>query len=54
MGAQRLPSVAVFNKIDNDIFGKQTGDKRAPGPFVDPGASPTRRVDPRVTTVTKK
>jgi hypothetical protein len=54
MGAQGLPSVVVFYKIDNDIFGKQTGDKRAPGPFVDPGASPTRRVDPRVTTVTKK
>ena len=48
MDAQELPSVAVFNQIDNDIFGKPTGEKRAPGPFVDPGVSHTRIVDPRI------
>ncbi len=47
MSAQGLSSVAVFNQIDTDMFGKPTGEKRAPGPFVDPGAGPTRRVDPR-------
>ncbi len=47
MGAQGLPSVAVVNQIDTDMFGKPTGEKRAPGPFADPAASPTRRVDPR-------
>jgi hypothetical protein len=31
------------------MFGKPTGEKRVPGPFVDPGVSPTRRVDPRAT-----
>jgi hypothetical protein len=47
MDAEELPGVEVFNGIDTDIFGKPTGEKRAPGPFVDPGASPTRLVDPR-------
>ncbi|OHB64855.1 MAG: transcriptional initiation protein Tat [Planctomycetes bacterium RBG_13_60_9] len=47
VGGQPLPSVAVFNQIDTDMFGKPTGDKRVPGPFADPGASPTRLVDPR-------
>jgi hypothetical protein len=54
MDAQGLPSVAVFSSIDNDIFGKASGNKRAPGPIIDPGASPTRRVDPRVTTAARK
>jgi hypothetical protein len=49
MDAQELPSVAVFNQIDSDIFGKPTGEKRAPGPFVDPDVSHTRIVDPRIT-----
>jgi hypothetical protein len=49
MSAQGLPSVPVFNQIDTDMFGKTTGVRRMPGPFVDPGASPTRRVDPRDT-----
>jgi hypothetical protein len=49
MDGQRLPSVAVCNQIDTDMFGKTTGEKRAPGPFADPGASPTRPVDARVT-----
>jgi hypothetical protein len=53
MDAQELPSVAVFNQIDSDIFGKLTGEKRAPGPFVDPGISTTRLVDPRVMIQTK-
>ena len=43
-----LPEVSVFNGIDNDMFGNTTGQTRAPGPFVDPAAIPTRRVDPRV------
>jgi hypothetical protein len=48
MDVQELPSVVVFNQIDSDIFGKPTGEKRAPGPFVDPGVSLTRIVDPRI------
>ncbi len=52
MSAQGLPSVAVFNQIDTDLFGKPTGDKRAPGPFVDPGAGTVRVVDPRAAAAT--
>lgn len=48
MHAQELTSVAVFNQIDSDMFGKPTGKIRSPGPFVDLGASTTRLVDPRV------
>ena len=47
MEAEELPSVATFVKVDTDMFGKPTGEKRAPGPFVDPAASVTRVVDPR-------
>jgi len=43
-----LPSVAIFNRIDNDMLGKQTSEKRAPGPLADPGAQRVRKVDPRV------
>lgn len=48
LDAQGLPSVKVFNRVDTDMFGETTGDRRAPGPLVDPDASPTRRVDPRI------
>ena len=44
MDAQGLPSVAVCNQIDTDMFGKTTGEKRAPGPFADPGASPGTKI----------
>ncbi len=54
MDARGLPSVAVFREIDNDIFGRASGDKRVPGPIIDPGAGPTRHVDPRVTTEARK
>ena len=47
MEAEELPSVATFVKVNTDMFGKTTGEKRAPGPFVDPAASMTRIVDPR-------
>jgi hypothetical protein len=49
MDARTLPSVAILSKVNTDMFGKQTGDKRAPGPFIDPGASIVRKVDPRAT-----
>jgi hypothetical protein len=39
-------TLPLFNRIDNDLFGKQTGTTRAPGPFADP-ANGTRHVDPR-------
>jgi hypothetical protein len=47
-GQGTLPNLKLFNHIDSDILGKPTGESRVPGPFVDPGASPTRKVDPRV------
>jgi len=49
MGAKELPRIAILGRIDSDMFGKPTGEMRAPGPFVDPGAGATRLVDPRVT-----
>lgn len=47
MDAQSLPRVAIFNEINSDMFGRSTGQKRAPGPFLDPGSRSTRLVDPR-------
>ncbi len=47
MDAHELPSVAVFNQIDSDMFGKPTGETRPPGPFVDPDTGSTLLVDPR-------
>jgi hypothetical protein len=35
-------------------FGRASGDKRVPGPIIDPGAGPTRHVDPRVTAEARK
>ena len=49
MDGRELPSVALFAKVDTDMFGKSTGDKRVPGPLADPGTGLTRRVDPRAT-----
>jgi len=46
--AQGLPSVAVVHRIDTDLFGKATGERRAPGPFADPCAGTVLRVDPRL------
>jgi hypothetical protein len=42
-----LPKVKLFNHIDNDMFGANTGETRAPGPFADPGAKRVWKVDPR-------
>ncbi len=47
MDAQSLPSVAVFDQIDTDMFGKPAEQKRIPGPFIDLDSAPTRVVDPR-------
>jgi hypothetical protein len=45
--SQALPKVSVFKQIGNDMFGKDTGDMRAPGPLADPGAKRVWQVDPR-------
>jgi hypothetical protein len=47
--AKKLPAVAVFNRIDTDIFGAATGNSRAPGPFADLAAARSRKIDPRAT-----
>lgn len=44
---QPLPRVADVNHIENDMFGKVTGDTRMPGPIANPGSKRTWRVDPR-------
>jgi hypothetical protein len=46
--SQPLPKVADVNRIDNDMFGKATGETRVPGPLADPGSKRTWEVDPRV------
>jgi hypothetical protein len=43
----QLPSVPVFNHNNADMLGKETGEKRLPGPLADLGAAPARRIDPR-------
>jgi len=42
-----LPKVNVVNHINNDLFGKTTGDTRTPGPLADPSAKHVWQVDPR-------
>ena len=42
-----LPKVNVVDKINCDMFGKPTGDKRAPGPIADPTAKKNWNTDPR-------
>ena len=54
MDTEKLPGVAVLRMLNTDMFGKQTGDKRAPGPFADPAASVTRVIDPRVAIPAKE
>ena len=54
MDGRGLPSVEVFDQIDTDIFGKPAGNRRAPGPIINPGAGLTRHIDPRVTTEVRK
>lgn len=46
-GAPRYPQVSVFNRIDIDIFGKLTGERRVPGPLADPTARLSWKIDPR-------
>ena len=53
MDAHELPSVTVFNRIDSDMFGRPTNGKRIPGPFLDPGSSTPRWVDPRAAAPAK-
>jgi hypothetical protein len=53
MEAKDFPSVVILGKVDTDMFGKPTGAKRVPGPFVDPQASTTRMVDPRTKPAAK-
>ncbi|MBN2590904.1 MAG: right-handed parallel beta-helix repeat-containing protein [Sedimentisphaerales bacterium] len=47
MDAKDLKEVAILGKVDTDMYGKETGDHRYPGPLADPKASTTRKVDPR-------
>lgn len=44
---ESIPRVSVFNHIENDIFGKATGETRLPGPFADSATDAARLVDPR-------
>jgi hypothetical protein len=46
-GAQQWPKMAAVDHVDDDIFGKNAGDSRVPGPLADPGAKSTWKVDPR-------
>jgi hypothetical protein len=46
-GGQPFAKVAGVNHIDKDMFGKGTGETRAPGPLADPGAKRVWKVDPR-------
>jgi hypothetical protein len=39
----------VFDQIDDDIFGRVTGQIRVPGPLADLTAQHTWHVDPRTT-----
>jgi hypothetical protein len=42
------PAVAVFNSANTDLFGKETGASRSPGPFADLAAGYKKRnIDPR-------
>jgi hypothetical protein len=45
---QPYPSVNVFDHIDSDMLGNISGESRAPGPIVNPGAKRTWKVDPRL------
>jgi hypothetical protein len=47
--SQPLPKVKVFDQIDNDIFGRVTGETRVPGPLADLTAQHAWHVDPRTT-----
>ncbi len=47
-GKQPLPKVSAFDRIEADIFGKGSGDRRYPGPLANPGAKSVWKVDPRV------
>jgi hypothetical protein len=47
--SQPLPKVKAFDQIDNDIFGRVTGETRFPGPLADLTAQHAWHVDPRTT-----
>ncbi|MDR3755140.1 MAG: right-handed parallel beta-helix repeat-containing protein [Terracidiphilus sp.] len=51
--SQPFPKVSVFNRIDNDMFGKVSGETRAPGPVADPGAKRIWQLDPRSAAATE-
>ena len=53
MDAKDLKEVPILGKVNTDMYGKETGEKRYPGPFADPKASITRKVDPREIYTTK-
>jgi hypothetical protein len=46
--SQPLHRVADVNHIDNDMFGKPTGETRVAGPLANPGAKRVWQVDPRL------
>lgn len=46
--SQPLPKVKAFGHIDNDFFGRSSGDAKVPGPLADPGAKRVWKVDPRL------
>ena len=44
---QPFPKVTAVNHIDDDLFGKVTGETRFPGPLADPRGKSVWKVDPR-------
>jgi hypothetical protein len=46
-GGQPLPKLAVVNHIDTDMFGKEAGQSRCPGPLADPAGKSAWKLDPR-------
>jgi len=46
-GPPAWPAAPVFNDIDTDLAGHETGPQRPPGPLADPGAMRVRSIDPR-------
>ncbi len=54
MDAKDLKEVSILGKVNTDMYGKETGAKRYPGPFADPKTSITRKIDPREITAAKK
>ena len=47
MDAKDLKEVSILGKVNTDMYGKETAEKRYPGPLADPKATTKRKIDPR-------